>query len=73
MRERGIRLTYERDIADIIARHADERGSGARGIQRVVEELIAVPVSDMLINTTEQKQTWLHIENQHGKIILGWV
>jgi ATP-dependent Clp protease ATP-binding subunit ClpC len=73
MRERDIRLTYERDVADIIARRADEKGAGARGIKRVVEEIIAVPVSDMLINATGPKQSWLHIENQHNEIILGWV
>lgn len=73
MMARDIRLTYERDVADIIARRADQNGAGARGIKRVVEELIAVPVSDILINAAGQKQSWLHIENQHDEIVLGWV
>lgn len=73
MDERGIRLTYERDLPDMIANEAIKRGAGARGIKRVVEEIIAVPVSDMLINPTARQRNWLHIEHQQGEIVLGWV
>lgn len=73
LRDRDIRLTYERNVANIIARHAEQKGAGARGIKRVVEEMVAIPVSDMLINAGVRKQDWLHIENQHNEIVLGWV
>lgn len=69
----NIRLTYERDILDHIASESLQRGAGARGIQRVVEERIAVPISEMLVVAAAHKQTWLHIEHTHGVISLGWV
>jgi ATP-dependent Clp protease ATP-binding subunit ClpC len=73
MNENNIRLTYERDVADVIADEALKHNAGARGIKRAVEELIAVPVSDMLISATVGKHDWLHIETRHNELILGWV
>jgi ATP-dependent Clp protease ATP-binding subunit ClpA len=73
MHERGIKLTYERGVAAVIAGQADQRGSGARGIKQIVEDLIAIPVSNKLIASTGREQTWLHIENRRDEIFLGWV
>ncbi len=73
MNANRVRLTYESDIADVIARKATASSAGARSIKRVVEEVIAVPVSDMLINPSSEKHDWLHIENRDGELMLGWV
>lgn len=73
LNDNRIRLTYERDVADMIADEAANRGAGARGIKRVVEEVIAVPISDMLLSPSSEKRDWLHIEHRHSELILGWV
>lgn len=68
-----IRLTYERDVAEVIADRAIAREAGARGVKRAIEEVISTPVSDMLIDASSDRQDWLHIENRNGDLVLGWV
>lgn len=73
MNEQSIRLTYNRDVVDLIAEIAQARGTGARNVKRVIEEMISMPASDMLISSNLRKGTWLHIEKQSQGVALEWV
>lgn len=73
MEARGVRLSYEHDVLRTVASHSIQKGARARGIKRVIEDLIAVPISDLLITATPQKHKWLHVEVENGLLIPGWI
>lgn len=73
MQDQGLRLSYTHSVLEIIAREAARRGAGARGIQRVVEDQVAVPISDLLLGKEASKHRWLHIEVEGGVLVPGWV
>lgn len=73
MEARGVRLSYEQNVLNTVASYSIQKGAGARGIKRVVEELIAVSISDLLITTTPPKHRWMHVEVENGLLISGWI
>lgn len=73
METQGLRLTYADSVLEAVAAESLRRGAGARGIKRVVEERIAVPLSDLLLAQGGGKHGWLHVEVERGVILPGWV
>ena len=73
IKEQQIRLTFASTVAEVIAKAAQGQGAGARGIKRVVEQMITVPVSERLVETDDQKQDWLHLEVNGQRIHMEWV
>ncbi len=73
LKAQGVRLTYADMVLDLLATESLQKGAGARGIKRVVEVLVAVPISTLLVSQTAGKHQWLHIEVERGVIVPRWV
>lgn len=71
--EKGIRLSYEAEVARIIAQQAATQSSGARAIARVVEDLIVAPISDELLSLTGPDKEWIHVLVHSEQITLEWI
>jgi len=71
--EQDMRLTYEVGVLEIIAEQALRKEGGARSTKRVVEALVSVPISDMLISTTDQTRRWIHLQAHNGRVQMEWV
>jgi ATP-dependent Clp protease ATP-binding subunit ClpA len=71
--EQNMRLTYEVGVVEIIAEQALRQEGGARGIKRIVEALVSVPISDMLISATDQTKRWIHLQVHKGRVQVEWV
>jgi ATP-dependent Clp protease ATP-binding subunit ClpC len=73
LKKQNIKLTYEQNVADFIAQKAMLRQKGARGVDRVIEDIISAPISNLLLSSTSENNNWIHIEYQNNEIALGWV
>jgi ATP-dependent Clp protease ATP-binding subunit ClpC len=71
--EQNIRLTYEVGVLETIAEQALRQEGGARSIKRMVEEIISVPISDMLISTNDQTKRWIHLQVHDSRVQMEWV
>jgi ATP-dependent Clp protease ATP-binding subunit ClpC len=71
--EQNIRLTYEVGVLETIAEQALRQEGGARSIKRMVEEIISVPISDMLISTNDQAKRWIHLQVYDSRVQMEWV
>jgi ATP-dependent Clp protease ATP-binding subunit ClpC len=73
MKEQHIRLSCTSAVAEFIAHAAEAQGAGARGIKRLVEAMIAVPISEHLIKFSNRERDWLHLDVEFNKIRMEWV
>ncbi|MDZ4833860.1 MAG: ATP-dependent Clp protease ATP-binding subunit [Candidatus Melainabacteria bacterium] len=73
LKEQRVRLSYASAVAEIVAHAAQLRGVGARGIARVVEEMIAMPISERLLEANKSDRNWLHLEADGQQIRMEWV
>ncbi len=71
--DQSVRLSYDNGILALIANEAAHTESGARAIKRVVENLIAVPLSTMLLQKQNHLEQWLHLEIDGKKISFVWM
>ena len=73
LKEQNIRLSYESSVLDAIANAAREHGSGARGIEDAVENLVSVPISTFLLGPDREQHDWVHVRMENNKIFLEWI
>ena len=52
---RGILLTYDDQVPELLARQGVNAMSGARGLRRVIAERVEDPLSDLLLQNTQSK------------------
>lgn len=71
--EQDIRLTYEQDVLPVVIREATRVESGARGIKNAIESLIAIPLSELLLQQSATKDCWIHVRSDGNDIRLEWM
>jgi len=74
LEEQNIFLSYEKDILEIVVQKAANQGSGARGIKSAVENQIAIPLSNLLLQKKSAKKRQVHLLLiNKEKIHMEWV
>jgi ATP-dependent Clp protease ATP-binding subunit ClpA len=68
--DQQIKLTYAPEVVELVAQKAGLLDAGARAIKRVIDEEIAAPLSDLIIQASRDNRSWFHLEAINGDIRL---
>ncbi len=66
---RGILLTYDSSVPDLLARLGVNAMSGARGLRRVIAERIEDPLSDLLLGAGDSKALHLSVNGEEIAVL----
>ena len=73
IKEQGIRLSFEQGVLTVLAQEASKKESGARAINSVLEQLISIPISNLLLQQQDRTQNWIHVQVEKNSLLLTWI